>query len=175
MEYVAGDYAQAWNSLTLLSARTRGLDPSVEHMLVLTQRALNYDISYTDERRQLTVAALRAPVEAAEQRLIGGLAARPDSLHANDGFVVRWYWVPARATAHANGPAPAPLLLVLAPGDSLVAADSLAAAFAAAGRSVVLLPPRGTGAALGPGAYGPRPGPAGRPRSPRPSLPMPRA
>jgi pimeloyl-ACP methyl ester carboxylesterase len=51
---------------------------------------------------------------------------------------------------------------VLAPGDSLVAADSLAAAFAAAGRSVVLLPPRGTGAALGPGAYGPEDW-AGRP------------
>jgi hypothetical protein len=162
MEFEGRDYVQAWNSLTLLSARTRGLDQGVESLLGETQRALNYDISYTDERRQRTVAALRAPVEAAEQRLIVGLAARPDSLHAKDGFVVRWYWVPARATAHAKGPATAPLLLVLAPGDSLVAADSLAAAFAAAGRSVVLLPPRGTGAALGPGAYGPEAW-AGRP------------
>jgi hypothetical protein len=142
-----GDHAGAWKSLTLLSARTRGQDTAVESLLVLTQRALGYN----DERRQLTVSTLRATVEDGERRFTTSLDASLESTPASDGFPVRWYRVPARAGA----PARAPLLLVLAPIDSLVAADSLAAAFAAAGHPVVLLPPRGSYAALGRGAYGP--------------------
>ena len=169
IEHAAGDHARAWKSLTLLAARTRRRDAAMESLLVLTQHALGY----ADEQRELTVGALRAPVEKGEWRFTLLLAARMDSLRAKDGFTVRWYRVPAQAVApertgaasKSPGPSRAPLLLVLAPDDSLVAADSLAAAFAAAGRTVVLLPPRGTCAAVGPGAYGPKPGPAGRRRS----------
>jgi hypothetical protein len=165
IEHAAGDHARAWKSLTLLAARTRGKDASVESLLVVTQHALGY----ADEQRAYAVSALRDPIERAEWRFTMLLAASQDSLRAKDGFTVRWYLVsPTAAPAPAGaapkqgaGPKP-PLLLVLAPGDSLVAADSLAAAFAEAGRSVVLLPPRGTGVALGPGAYGPEAW-AGRP------------
>jgi hypothetical protein len=147
IEHGAGEHAQAWKSLTLLSARTRGQDASVESLLVLTQRALGY----TDERRRITVAGLRAPVDDAERRFTAGLNVGPESTPAGDGFDVRWYRVPARAGV----PARTPLLFVLAPDDSLVAADSLAAAFAASGHTVVLLPPRGSYTALGRGAYEP--------------------
>ena len=154
IEHAAGDHERAWKSLTLLAARTRGKDATAESLLVLTQQALGY----SDPQRELAVSALRAPVEQGEWRFTLLLAATEDSLRAKDGFTVRWYRVPAASSK----PAGAPLLLVLAPGDSLVSADSLAAAFAAAGRTVVLLPPRGTGVALGPGAYGPEAW-AGRP------------
>jgi hypothetical protein len=147
IEHAAGDHARAWKSLTLLAARTREQDASVESLLVLTQKALGL----SDEQRRSEVGALRATVEKGEWRLTLLLAAHMDSLRAKDGFTVRWYRVPATPGA----PARPPLLLVLAPDDSLVSADSLAAAFAAAGRSVVLMPPRGAYAALGPGAYGP--------------------
>ena len=154
IEHGAGDHARAWKSLTLLAARTRGRDATAESLLVLTQKALGL----ADEQRDAAVSALRAPVEKAEWRFTLTLPASLDSLRAKDGFLVRWYRIapPPGATSKP------PLLLVLAPGDSLVAADSLAAAFAAAGRTVVLLPPRGTGVALGPGAYGPEAW-AGRP------------
>ena len=167
IEHAAGDHARAWKSLTLLAARTRGRDAAVESLLVLTQRALGYD----DEQRKFAVSTLRAPVEKGEWRFTLTLPASLDSLRAKDGFTVRWYRVPAggpgreAAGSGAASKAPAaqaPLLLVLAPDDSLVSADSLASAFAAAGRTVVLLPPRGTGAALGPGAFGPEAW-AGRP------------
>jgi len=147
IEHAAGDHERAWKSLTLLAARTRGKDAAVESLLVLTQHAL----AHTDEQRELAVSTLRTPTEKGEERFTVRLAASLDSLRAKDGFTVRWYRVPGRARAAAG----APLLLVLAPDDSLVSADSLASAFAAAGRTVVLLPPRGTGVALGPGAYGP--------------------
>jgi len=146
IERAAHDDARAWKSLTLLSARTRGRDAAVESLLVLTQHALGY----ADEQRVSAVSALRDPVERGEWRFTMLLGARQDSLRAKDGFNVRWYRVPAQGA----DPGP-PLLLVLAPGDSLVASDSLAAAFAAAGRTVVLLPPRGSVTALGTGAYGP--------------------
>jgi hypothetical protein len=146
MEHAAGDHEGAWKSLTLLAARTRGRDAAVESLLVLTQRALGYD----DVRRRYEVRALRAPAEDGERRFTGGLRASADSLRTRDGFIVRWYRVPAVGSSPR-----APMLLVLAPDDSLASADSLAAAFAAAGRTVVLLPPRGAYAALGPGAYGP--------------------
>jgi len=147
IEVAAGDHEQAWKSLTLLSARMRGRNAAIESLLTSTQRALGY----ADERRTLAVGALRAPVEDGERRFATGLGARPDSLHAKDGFTVRWRRVPASAGV----PSRPPLLLVLAPDDSLVSADSLAAAFAAAGRAVVLLPPRGSYDALGPRAWGP--------------------
>jgi hypothetical protein len=152
IEHAAGDHAQAWKSLTLLSARTRGQDASVESLLVLTQRALGY----TDERRELTVSALRAPVDDGERRFAAALNTRSDSQVENEPsrFTLRWFHVPAAKPPAGSRP-PAPVLFVLAPDDSLAAADSLARAFAAAGHDVVLLPPRGTGVALGPGTYGP--------------------
>ena len=104
------------------------------------------------------VSSLRDPVERGEWRFTMLLAASQDSMRAKDGFTVRWYRVPAQSGT-ASKP---PLLLVLAPDDSLVSSDSLAASFAAAGRTVVLLPPRGSITALGPGAYGPEAW-AGRP------------
>ena len=146
IEHAAGNHEQAWKSLTLLAARTRERDAAVESLLVLTQRALGI----SDERRQFMVSALRAPVEDGELRFTAGLHASAESLRAGDGFTVRWYRVRSAGSA-----ARAPMLIVLAPDDSLVSADSLAAAFAAAGRTVVLLPPRGAYVALGPGAYGP--------------------
>ena len=154
IEHAARAHGRAWRSLTLLAARTRGRDAAVESLLVLTQHALGY----ADEQRESAVSALRAPVEKSEWRFTLTLLASLDSLRAKDGFTVRWY----RVSAQPGTASKPPLLLVLAPGDSLVSADSLAAAFAAAGRTVVLLPPRGTGVALGPGAYGPEAW-AGRP------------
>jgi len=154
IEHAAGDQARAWKSLTLLSARTRGRDAAVESLLVLTQRALGY----SDEQRVSAVSSLRDPVERGEWRFTMLLAASQDSMRAKDGFTVRWYRVPAQSGT-ASKP---PLLLVLAPDDSLVSSDSLAASFAAAGRTVVLLPPRGSITALGHGAYGPEAW-AGRP------------
>ena len=152
MEHAAGDHAQAWKSLTLLAARTRERDAAVESLLVVTQRALGI----SDERRQFTVSALRAPVDDAERSFALNLNIGDESVRAKNGFTVRWYRVPVPpgASAPAGDAARAPVLFVLAPDDSLAAADSLAKALAAAGRSVVLLPPRGSYAALGPGAYG---------------------
>jgi len=150
IERAGGNDLQAWKSLTLLSARTRQMDASVESLVVKTQQALGY----TDERRSITVEGLRAPVEDGERRFTTALNVGPETVRAKDGFTVRWFRVPA-AAAPAGTPAPAPMLFVLSPDDSLVAADSLATAVAAAGHSVVFLPPRGSFGALGPGAYGP--------------------
>jgi hypothetical protein len=161
MELAAADHEGAWKSLTLLSARTRGRDAGVESLLVRAQHALHY----TDERRQITVDALRGSIEAGERAFDASLGARVETLRASDGFELRWFRVPAAAPSPASA-APetsrrpsrsqrAPLLFVLAPGDSLSSADSLAASLALAGRTVILLAPRGSYGALGPATYGP--------------------
>ena len=146
IERAGGDDAQAWKSLALLSARTRQQDASVESLLALTQRSLGYD----DSLRKSTVEALRAGVEDSEWRFLAARKATMATLRAKDGFNVHWFRVPARSGAAAR----APMLFLLSPGDSLVAADSLAAAFAAAGHPVAFLAPRGFYGALGPGAWG---------------------
>jgi len=135
IQLAAGDTAAAWRWLAALSARTRGQLPATEALLERAQRALHY----SDERRQLTVAVVRDPIEAGERSFAASLHARFETLRAPDGFPVRVLFVPA-----ATGvPRRAPLLFVLSPADTLPAADSLATAFAAAGRAVVLLAPRG--------------------------------
>jgi len=145
IELAAGDSVSAWRSLTQLSARTRQREAAVESLVVRTQRTL----SYSDERRQITMDLLLSATAEGERRFVSSLSARPETLKAKDGFVVRWFRVPAAA------PARTPVLFVLAPEDSLVAADSLTAALAAAGHPVVLLAPRGSYGAFGPGVYGP--------------------
>jgi hypothetical protein len=157
IELAGRDRGAAWQSLTLLSARTRQQDTSVESLLIKTQHALGY----SDGRRQVTVLDLRADLETGERRFTRPLRAHADSLPARDGFRVRWFLVPA-ASRPATGPAPAPMLFVLSPDDSLVAADSLAAALAASGRTVAYLAPRGSYGAFGRGVYGPEAW-AGRP------------
>ena len=152
IERDGADHDAAWKSLTLLSARTRGRDAEVESLLVLTQRALGM----TDEQRRLAVQALRAPVEASERRFMAAAGGRRDSLVASEPvrFTVRWVFVPAAKPRAGTRPL-APVLFVLSPDDSLVAADSLATALAAAGHAVAFLAPRGAYDAVGVEAHGP--------------------
>ncbi len=147
IELAGGDTAAAWRSLATVSARTRQRDAEVETLLVRAQHALRY----SDERRRITVAMVRDPIEAGEQGFLASLGARIETLPARDGFAVRWITVPA-ASGVARRP---PLLFVLSPTDALAAADTLAAALSAAGHPVVLLAPRGSYGALGPGVLGP--------------------
>ena len=161
MELAAGDHEGAWRSLTLLSARTRGRDAQVESLLVRAQHALHF----ADARPRATVDSLRAAVEAREQAFLTSLGAHAETLRASDGFELRWFRVPAVAPPPASDASEtsrrtsrsqrAPLLFVLAPGDSLAAADSMAASLALAGRTVILLAPRGSYGAFGPATYGP--------------------
>jgi len=147
IELAAGADSLAWKTLTLLSARTRRQDAEVESLLVNLQHKLHY----IDERRQITVDLVLDPILNDERAFLAGLNADVGTLRADDGFQVRWFHVPA-----ATGkPRREPLLFVLAPDDTLTAADVLAGSFAASGRSVVLLAPRGAYGALGPGAMGP--------------------
>ena len=146
IEVAAADHDGAWRTLTMLSARARRRDVEVESLLASTQRALHYP----DDRRRQVVGALLEPIEQRERAFLASLRGRADTLRASDGFTVRWFLVPARS----GGPRRAPLLLVLAPDDSLASADSLAAALAADGRAVVLLAPRGFYGAVGAGAWG---------------------
>jgi hypothetical protein len=135
IQLAAGDTAAAWPWLAALSARTRGQHAATESLLVHAQRALGYSA----EGRRIAVAAVRDPIEAGERAFAASLHARFETLRAADGFPVRVLFVPAAAGV----PRRTPLLFVLSPADTLPAADSLAAAFAASGRPVVLLAPRG--------------------------------
>ncbi len=147
IELAAGDTTGAWRWLAAVSARSRRRDAEAESLLVRAQHALHY----SDERRRITVALVHDAIETGERAFVASLGARGETLTARDGFAVRWITVPAAPGA----PRATPMLFVLSPTDTLAAPDTLAAALSAAGHPVVLLAPRGSYGALGPGVMGP--------------------
>lgn len=147
IELAGGDAGAAWPWLVALSARTRKRDPDAESLLVRARDALGYSESF----RKMTMMGALSPIESQEKQIADSLSARFDSALAKDGFPIRWLFVPA-----ASGvPKRAPVLFVLAPLDTLAAADTLVASLAAAGHPVVVLAPRGSYGAVGKGAFTP--------------------
>lgn len=147
VQLAAGDAATAWRWTCVLSARTRGRDAATESLVVRTQRTLRRD----DEERSTFTSVVRDRIEAGESALLAAPGARPGTLKVKDGTTVRWFEIPA---TEGVPPRP-PVLFVLAPGDTLTAPDTLAAALAHAGHPVALLVPRGCHGAVGPGVTGP--------------------
>ncbi len=147
IELAAGEPATAWGWLAALSARTRQQDADVESLLVRVQ----HQLGYSDERRKVSVDAVGERIAMGERAIAASLGGRFETASAKDGFPLRWLAVPAAA----GTPKRAPLLYVLPPLDTLASVDTLAASLAAAGHPVVLMAPRGSHGALGPGTTGP--------------------
>jgi hypothetical protein len=147
MQNAGGDFAGAWQNGLLTLTRRRGQDPLADSLLKRAQRRL----SYTDERRTLTLASAIERAQAEELAFAAAHGGQLETLRAKDGFALQLYTFPARPDSGRR----AALLFVLSPADTVCAVDSLVAACTASGHPVALLAPRGAFGSLGTGSMGP--------------------
>lgn len=147
MQSAGGDHAGAWQSGLLTLVRRRGQDAVAESLLTIAQHRL----SYTDERRTLTLGSAIERIKAEELAFAATYGGQLETLRAKDGFALQLYTFPARPDSGRR----AALLFVLSPADTVCAVDSLVAACTASGHPVALLAPRGAFGSLGAGSMGP--------------------
>ena len=143
-----GDHRSASDLLLPDAVRTRGTDVEVVRMLEQVGEAAGMTRQLQQEVRR-RVEDGDQPALAMARELGGQLIA----LDASDGFTLGGMLVPSPKPARRRPPRLA--VVLLAPADTLGAADSLVAAFRRHGLTTLVLYPRGTGASVGPSCPSP--------------------
>lgn len=147
IQLAGGDLEAAWRSALTLAIRGRGQDREADSLLLVLTRRLGY----ADDRRTIPLREGVARVLADERLFAESLGGRVETLRGADGFPVQAFVFPAR-TDRVRGDA---VLMILAPIDTVRAAEALVRGLTAAGSPVVLVAPRGAYGSRAPGALGP--------------------
>uniref|UniRef100_A0A832I5C9 Alpha/beta fold hydrolase n=1 Tax=Eiseniibacteriota bacterium TaxID=2212470 RepID=A0A832I5C9_UNCEI len=135
-----GEPGRAWTLLLPLAALSRGEDPDVMRALRQAAERAGVGARLDDEVRRAIDA--RDRVERAVLDRIGG---RPVRFAGEDGFPLGGTVLAPAGRARRGA-----VIVVRAPGDTILHWDSLAVALRASGRAVLLLDPRGHGRSLAP-------------------------
>ena len=147
------DYHRVVELLMPSAVRSRGTDDEVIGMLEQAGKELG-----ATPRIQAEVLRESTARDRSEAALAAALGGRLLELTASDAFPLGGLLVPATAPSRAGAPRRAPALLavvLMAPGDTLAAGDSLALALRRHGLTTLLLYPRGYGASVGPSCPSP--------------------